>query len=222
MTAKFSATDIRALEAVLSGARFGTYLREAEGDRTIAAQLYLWNCAVSAEFYILLQYTELALRNAAVEAIEKEFGPNWHLNKGFVRSLPRHKKGYQPRDDLESTAQRLPTAGKVVAELKFAFWKNVYVVGQDRRLWIPHLRTVLPGSDGAWSVSRVREEIHKDLEVVRRLRNRVAHHEPIFGRALQKDFDLLAKLIGYRSPTVARMVLDSCRVPDLLASKPSA
>lgn len=39
----------------------------------------------------------------------------------------------------------MSTAGKVVAEQKFAFWEKTFIVGQDARLWTPHLHAAFPG-----------------------------------------------------------------------------
>ena len=136
MPHNFTVQQILDLEAVLSPPRFGTYLRETGGDRHKAMELYCWNTDISAAFYVMLQFCELAIRNGAVEAVEAEFGANWHLNRGFVYTLPKLNKGrgYQPQTDLQTCARRFPTAGKVVAELKFAFWQSLFVKGQQVRI----------------------------------------------------------------------------------------
>jgi hypothetical protein len=51
------------------------------------------------------------------------------------------------------------------------------------------------------------------------LRNRIAHHEPIFNRNLALDHDKLCGLIGYIEPEATAWVIDHSRVPTLLGMK---
>lgn len=184
--------------------------------------LHCWNTDVSAALYVILQLCELSVRNGTVEAIEKVFGPNWHLNRGFGHTLPVLKggKGYQPKADLRACASRLPTAGKVVAELKFAFWQYMFVQGQDKRIWLPHFALSFPGFDAKMTIEQARASVHDDIEKIRHLRNRIAHHEPIFARNLQEDRDRVLRLIAWRRPTVARWLANVESVTKLLAARP--
>lgn len=202
MPSPFTTQQILDLEAVLSPPRFGTYLREAGGDRHKAMDLYCWNTDISAAFYVMLQFCELAIRNGAVEAVEAVFGPNWHLNRGFAYTLPvlRGGRGYQPRDDIQACAVRLPTAGKVVAELKFAFWQHLFVRGQQARIWDTHLAHAFPGYDKTLTPAQARARMFDHIEKIRRLRNRIAHHEPIFARNLREDRDRIRQIIDWRRP----------------------
>lgn len=222
MAHSFTGQQLLDLEAVLSPPRFGTYLREMGGDRHRAMELYCWNTDVSAAFYVMLQFCELAIRNGAVEAIEAEFGPNWHLNRGFGFTLPtlRKGKGYQPRDDLQQVARRMPTAGKVVAELKFAFWQSVFVRGQDKRIWNKHLATVFPGYDKTLTVAEARAELHVAADSIRKFRNRIAHHEPVFARRLEQDRDRIRQVIEWRRPGTAKWLDSIEQVTPLLALRP--
>ena len=218
----FSTQQILDLEAVLSPPRFGTYLREMKGDRHHAMGLYCWNTYISAAFYTILQFCELSVRNGAVEVIESVFGPNWHLNRGFGYTFPvlRGGRGYQPRDDLKTCAARLPTAGKVVAELKYAFWQHLFVKGQQARIWDPHLASVFPGYDTTLTLGQARAQLFDDIEKVRKLRNRIAHHEPIFTRNLAEDRDRILRLIAWRRPGTAGWVATIEEVSALIASRP--
>lgn len=222
MSRSFTSTQIAALEAVLSAPRFAKYLQATGADRHRAMQLYCWNADISAAFFLTLQFCELAVRNGAVEVLEKEFGQTWHLNRGFYNTLPtlRGGKGYQPRDDVQSLAGRLPTPGKVVAELKFAFWQYLFVKGQDARLWTPHFAAAFPGYDQSLTIKQARAVMHQDIEHIRRFRNRIAHHEPIFYRNLSEDFSRIRKLIEWRSPDAAVWLDGAEHVTTLIAQKP--
>lgn len=217
----FSADELRELPYVISEPRFATYLQAMENDREAALQLYRWNLLVSSAFVVPLQVCEVAARNAVVEAIEAVHRGTWPWSNGFIRSLPRARKGYCAVRNLQEVAARLPTAGKVVAELNFAFWEKILTVGQDARLWEPHLHTVFPALDEAKPVSVLREEAHSALRHVRKFRNRIAHHEPIFTRDIAAEYAKVHDIIYWRSPVAAAWMDRTQGVTALIGAKPT-
>jgi hypothetical protein len=219
----FTPAIINDLETIISPPRFGTYIRETSGDRDRAMQLYCWNSDVSSAFYHMLQFCELTIRNAAVEAIEAEFGRNWHLSRGFKHTLPvpsQRSRRYYAITDLENCASRLRTAGKVVAELKFAFWQSLFVSPLDARLWDKHLAGIFPGLPGPVWVPKIRAKLYNDIETIRKLRNRIAHHEPIFARNLAEDHQRIREIILWRRASAAHWLDGVEQVTGLLAVRP--
>ncbi|WII95213.1 hypothetical protein LU276_09505 [Moraxella haemolytica] len=67
----------------------------------------------------------------------------------------------------------------------------------------------------------MRTEVFDNLEKIRKLRNRIAHHEPIFNRNLQGDYKRIIKIIGYCSQDTAEWVKSWQRVVELLKIKPT-
>jgi hypothetical protein len=216
----FSADELRELPLVISAPRFATYLQAMGNDREAALSLYRWNLLVSAAFIVPLQVCEVAARNAVVEAIEAVHGGAWPWSSGFIRSLPRARQGYCAVRNLQEVAARLPTAGKVVAELNFAFWEKILTAGQDARLWNPHLRAVFPALNPAKSVSMLRGEAHSALRHVRKFRNRIAHHEPIFTRDMAVEYAQVHDIIHWRSPVAATWMDQTQGVTALIGAKP--
>lgn len=208
------------LEAVLSPPRFATYVRACDGDRSRGMALYCWNTEVAAALYTPLKFAEIAVRNAAIEAIVPEFGLDWHASRGFQFTLPKQVGRMTPRADLQNLARRHRTAGAVAAELKFAFWQQLFVLAQDPRLWDSHLRSVFPGIPANLTVAEAREQIHGHLQTIRSLRNRIAHHEPIIRRDLAGDLAAATTLIGWRRPSVAAWIGSIETVSSLLAERP--
>ncbi len=90
----------------------------------------------------------------------------------------------------------------------------------DARIWDVHLLNVMPGLDRNKTVAALRKSLFDELEAVRRLRNRIAHHEPIFNRNLSDDFDLIIKITTYRSKETADWITAHQQVQGLLESKP--
>ncbi|WP_375454741.1 hypothetical protein [uncultured Methylobacterium sp.] len=116
----------------------------------------------------------------------------------------------------------MPTAGKVVAELKFAFWEKIFSAGQDARLWIPHMRTAFPAVDPVKPIPVLRAEAYDALWHVRKLRNRIAHHEPIFTRDIAVEYARIHDIISWRSPVAAAWMDRTQGVTALIGAKPIA
>lgn len=218
----FSHAELQELPSVISAPRFATYLQAMGNDRERALALYEWNLDLSSALIVPLQVCEVAVRNGIAEAIEAVHGANWPRNNGFIRSLPRPKRrtDYDPASDLTSCAARLATTGKIVAELKFAFWERVFTAGQDSRIWNAHFRTYFPGAPAGQSIAQCRATAYADLRIIRALRNRIAHHEPIFTRNIADDYQRIHDMIAWRSQTAAAWMDNKQSVLALLPHRP--
>jgi len=199
----FTPEEIHSLPAVLSAPRFATYLAEKASDKHAALELYRWNMELSAAFLVPLQICEVSVRNSIVTAIEATYGANWPLEKGFVISLRNPPWGYSPRRDLTELAAKLPTSGKIVAELKFIFWERMFTRSHDAAIWNPHFRTAFPNADDTKTVQQLRAEGFDKLQKVRDLRNRIAHHEPIFRRSIQEEYQRIRAIVAWTDQTAA-------------------
>jgi len=134
--------------------------------------------------------------------------------------FPERQADYDPQRNLRTVAWRQPTVSKVVSELNFAFWEKVFTQGQDSRIWDAHLRTVLPGIPTGLTVAQARAKIFLDLERIRKFRNRIAHHEPIFARNLPSEYASIRGLVEYRRPDAANWLDKVERVSGLIAIRP--
>ena len=219
-TMPFTPQEIHSLPTVLSAPRFATYLAEKASDKEAALELYRWNMEVSAAFFVPLQICEVSVRNSIVSAIENTYGANWAWEKGFEISLRNPQRGYSPRRDLTDLAHRLPTAGKIVAELKFVFWERMFTLSHDKTIWSSQLMTVFPNADPAKTVQQLRGEGFDKLQKVRDLRNRIAHHEPIFRRNVQQEYDRIRSIVAWTDVTTANWLDKVEAVTAMIATKP--
>lgn len=162
---------------------------------------------MSAALMAPLHICEVVIRNAASEAIERVYGPRWPWQIGFEQSLPSPRTGYNPQRDLQNARSRVVTTGKAIPELKFVFWQKLFTSRHDQRLWDPFLRQVLPNLAPAKTVAQLRQEVYNDLEQIRALRNRIAHHEPVFARNLQDGLKRIVTLIWYRAKETANWMM---------------
>lgn len=224
-----SITTIQAVKQSLSLARIGTY--EAVLDATgvpitsrQALKLYAWNAQVSAAFLAPLHICEVVIRNAVADTLEAVYGQQWPWSAGFAQSLPAHQSGYSQINDVMFARQANATTGKVIPELKFAFWEKMFTARHDNRLWIPHLARIFhglpPGPNSKKAIGQYRLAIYNELAHIRALRNRIAHHEPIFERDLATDFKRISELIALRCPITAEWMTQNQQAPALIAARP--
>ena len=174
------------LSASLSPARLSTYLTAVGGDADQAIRLHVWNTAISAAFYGPLQSLEVTLRNALDQQLAKMFGPAW-------MDAPACPLDAYGRWCIETAKRELSKAhadlapSRIVAALSFGFWVSLLSPGgqlswpsgpsahYEMTLWRPVLRLAFPYASGS------RKAVHRPINTLRTLRNRIAHHEPIFG-----------------------------------------
>ena len=83
-------------------------------------------------------------------------------------------------DDRSNARQRAITVatGQVIAQLTMFFWKRLYSDDYEQALWRTALKRVFPNK------SLKRATIAAQLERIYQTRNRIAHHEPVYGRRL--------------------------------------
>lgn len=212
-----------AVKRALSADRLGTYENAvAKLDaRSTPLDLYLWNARISAAFLIPLHIGEVVIRNAVSDALTRIHGPRWPWVQGFADSLPSPANGYNPRRELLRAAARCANGtSQIIPTLSFVFWQKMFTQRFDVRVLARCMGAVLPGADTAAPRHVTRAHIHNDLEQIRRLRNRIAHHEPIFARALGEDFAAIQRIVGLRCTRTADWMAGHEAVTPLLRNRP--
>ena len=212
-----------AVKGIISTARMGRYeaaMHTSAVPDVSALELYTWNAQVSAALMAPLHICEVSIRNAVHEALEATYGPRWPWDANFERSLPSGTY-YDPQRDLRTVRARQPTTGKVIPELKFAFWQKMYTRRHDVRLWNLQLPRLFPNLNYQLRPATLREHIYNDLEQIRELRNRVAHHESILLRNLTDDLAKIAGLVSARCAITAAWLQTHQQVSALIALKPA-
>lgn len=213
---------IQNLRKYLSEERFGPYLEASHGNASLALRLYAWNVAASAAMYGPLQVLEVTLRNAIHLRLAERFGGDWYdrldgvLATGCLDRIADAKRSVQ----FQKTAV---SSGRVVASLPLGFWVSLLGPGGRRTdgrranyemaLWRPCLRSAFRHHE---SLSRKRA--HAALDGLRKLRNRIAHHEPIFRRNLGADYRRILTVIGWMSPDAAQWAQRHSRMDDVLST----
>lgn len=181
-----------ALDRAVAPERFGTYLRGAGGDEGAARALYVWDRDLAAAVLADVAIVEVALRNALNRELTGRYGPEWYRQDIGLDDRSRRQ--------LAQAWRRLPagrrTPGHVVAQLMFGFWTDLLDAGgtvgaapqqwraDHEGLWRTVLRHAFPGGrpEARDTGDRfTRSWVHTQVRTVHTLRNRAAHHEPLFG-----------------------------------------
>ncbi|CUJ76141.1 hypothetical protein ACWV16_23860 [Achromobacter xylosoxidans] len=108
-----------------------------------------------------------------------------HLDMLIPGSLPAGtgKMAHQRLVALRQEQIGIPV-GQIMTQLTFFFWKRLYSKDYANVLWTP-LKNVFPNK------RLTRAEIATQLERLYQSRNRIAHHEPIFGRRLRETLEAI-------------------------------
>ena len=204
---QYSGEVLAELESTLSRERLSTYLRAVpDADKEQAVCLYVWNIALSSAFYGVLQGLEVALRNAMHKRLSAAYGGAWYENRRIGLDDRCTERIQRVKERLAQSGRERVTPPQVVAGLSFGFWvallgQGGYIAELNRKanyemtLWRPALRHAFPRRR-----SLNRKQAHAALEQLRILRNRIAHHEPIFNRDHVNDYGLILEITGWISP----------------------
>lgn len=211
----FEYTDERAagLIEAMSPTRFATYLAAA-GTETAALKLYTWNTAAPSAFYGPLQTLEVTLRNAVHGAPSTSRGARWFDDGQLLRPAEIRMVG-DATQHLHDLGKQ-PTPGRAVAELSYGFWVALFANAYDTTIWRTDLHKLFTPR------AKNRHGLHDTLDRLRTLRNRIAHHEPIFQRKLEDDYRRIRNIVGFLSlPTLAWLDHHST-VPSTISVAPGA
>jgi hypothetical protein len=196
------AADIVALTQAISPARLSTYLRRTHGNARRALDLYAWNIEAGAALYPVLQVNEVALRNAVNHALVSQFGADWPYSQGFLRNLPRPE-----RETFEHGRRKLernfPGAraetGDVVAAQSYWFWVMLLSSRFEQRIWSREFPASFPSAPRRID----RELVHDRADAIRRLRNRIAHWEPLLDYDLVGAHQRASSMVRWISPATS-------------------
>lgn len=209
-----------AVARLLTEERLGRYVR-AGGSEQAGWDLYVWNSQMCSVYLEALSWVEVGLRNATADQMDQlrrstepegewldprtEWFSPW-FQIGSVKNLKQARSQALRGGDA-------PVAGRVVAELTFGFWVRLYSRHYEASLWTPALRHAFPPK-------MARSTVHDRLLVLQRLRNRVAHHEPVFEQNHAGNIERIIETISWLDESFARAVEPELRFPAVLARRP--
>jgi hypothetical protein len=237
-------SDASLLVHALSYQRLSNYRRffGATSDAEVMG-VYQWNEELSAAFFRTIALVEIVLRNKFHRAMSLFYGAvgtsdslDWYMyvslnpaSRDKIKKMTHQRRGKQivPRDPL-------PSPDAVISALTFGFWPHLLDLKTDifqRDInWGEILVKVLPGhrqqQPSYWRKLKHRDALFCRLELCDVLRNRIAHHEPIWklgpllseSRARRNKTRIIqASALHNPSEALSRLALLYTRITELLA-----
>ena len=224
MQPTFPASDADTADFVasVSKPRLSKYLTEANGQIAHAIQLYHWNSQLSQSLYLNLQTWEVSLRNKLNQFLIYKYNSNWPYSQVALRNFSK-KDNSRLIEAIErqKTAHRTnkPTSDQIVSDLSAGFW--VSQLGRSYDIpyrWRDNLKWRIFTNNQAIS----REDALEKCSDLLDLRNRVAHHEPIFLMplsVLKTDIDLI---LAAMNPATASFMVSACSFDVIWNARPRA
>lgn len=194
---------------LLTSDRLTSYLIETKGNLPSAIRLYEKNTRLSEALYGVLQGCEVALRNSIHTTLAMGIGKaDWYDHVGL---------GTREREMVDSAKENVKkfgkkvTPGRVVAELTMGFWIRLLSREYEKGLWVKHLYKAFPHYR-----KPDRFQIFARFDEIRKLRNRVAHHEPIFKRDGIIEYTRVMEAVGWMCPVTSAWIDTHNNFPRLI------
>lgn len=205
---------IASLTASLSAPRFAPYLQKANGNEAVAFELYLYNANLASSFLFPLSVAEVTLRNAIDGVLMQSYGADWHQNNVFRTAVLTP----QSLGALDKAIERARNGnrGKVIAELTFDFWSNLF-----RKEYADLWRTKANISFPCLKHGEGRREIQYLVKDINYFRNRVAHHEPILDLNVADLHLKIIRLVELRCKDTADWMRYHSTVGAVMRTRPS-
>ncbi|RFA10824.1 hypothetical protein B7R54_17630 [Subtercola boreus] len=221
------------LYRLLSAARMRPYLTETGDHRKNALALYRWNMAIAGAFYQGLHVFEIALRNS-VDVQLRIWNATQSDNGGHRFDSEWCKR---PSDLLvrliggdlgaarERAAVALKATGKsrninhddIVAQTSLGTWRFLLPSRTDPGkavLWQNCTRHAFP------NLVRPVGQLVDAVESVYRLRNRIAHLEPVFAVNLEAKWKNMHTVLEDIDMSTAEWFVSTSPIPNILARRP--
>jgi len=226
-----------AVFSALSTERMSTYLVAANNDRDQALALYRWNTVLSGALYETLGIVEVVLRNAINDQFVHWCTQAHGHDRWFVAvtapRIDRNGATIDPllRDDQSvdkiqramhecATGRQIEasdlTPGMITSQLTFGFWTRLFHK-DNTDVWPLFHRAFPHHPDGAKVNLRT---LHRPLSQLGRIRNRVAHHEPLLRERIDRHHRTALELVRWVSPDAHYWLNQYCRVITTLQERP--
>lgn len=176
------------------------------GDMEKALEFHLWNTELGESLHLPIQLFELLYRNALNDQLTAHHGLAWYdtlypqLGTGFQGKINAAK------DELKKQRRSPIQPPDVIALLTFGNWVVLLDRRYDRLLWKFCLYNAFPNRPSGFT----RQVAKSAMERIKGLRNRIAHHEPIYHRPLDQDLAFIINVASWICPDTASWIDYHC------------
>lgn len=182
-------------EYILSPKRMERYLKACNGRKRKAMKLYNENINLAKEVYVVVNYFEVALRNAIDRQLKLALGEDWlrdAVMPGGIFDNPKchdsYKIIYARYNSLNRSEEY--THSKLLSSLEFGIWRYMFSPSQYKATGQVLLR-IFPNKPKSSPLMQYNNVyFFNELNYVNALRNRIAHHEPICFSPKRNNVDI--------------------------------
>ncbi|WP_288792379.1 Abi family protein [uncultured Corynebacterium sp.] len=185
--------------------------------------LYLWNAQLAKAFLEDIEHFEVLLRNWIDRCVAKAWGERWYDNINSPSNPAGLNFNSIDKRGIAKAKRRVgeadPPPGRVIAELTLDFWVHIF----DNR----HSATIHPKLISAIKHRHSIEEFAGEIQIVYRLRNRCAHHEPLVkadriveAENVDRALRAIEDVTSWISPDAGRWIMGNSRVRGVYARRP--
>lgn len=178
---------------VISQKRADAYRLSKDENDIAILERYINNIKVSEAFYPLLDFFEISLRNRINNVFVEDFGDDWLLDNDFFDNETQN--AVQEVVDRLIKKRKSAINYRLVAELNFGFWSNLFN-NKYHVIWQQEKRMGRVFVNDRYDIKTV----NRELEILRKFRNRVFHFETIYNHQPERCYGLLYKYIASMSP----------------------
>lgn len=217
--------DYQRIIEAFSPARMANFLSEANGDPEKSLELYQWSQSMASAAWTIISHLEVLLRNAIDRELSTKYGDRGTRIPWFLRHdvlLPEDREAALKIMSGLSGVEL--TADQVIAHTWFGFWRRLFS-DSYAKLWETCLYRVFRGDEqGTESKYKPcfpsRKDVSRELEAVRKFRNRVAHHEPLIHVRIPTEINRLLSLARAISPEAAAWMSNRTFWKEMYARRP--
>lgn len=193
------------LKAFISAPRYARYSDNDTLSIEEATRLYIWNLSVSQALIPFLHFWEIGLRNRLSAFFTYKYGKDWIYNDNkIIRNLPVNIRSILIESRCRQQANlghgTKPSQNAIIADTSAAFWALQFQERHFYHNWKYNLRRVFPYID------RIEQtDVNRICQLALTLRNRIAHHEPIYRLDLTTQKAEIYWLIAAMCPDTAAL-----------------
>jgi hypothetical protein len=220
--------NLEAVAATLSPERLTKYMARTGHNVAKALELYIWNQEIGAALTVTLSQFEVCLRNQIAKVLVNAYGEAWHTkarlryhNQDTTTEFEKaHERGRKARNGFD------PAAGDFIAGSDFNLWRELCKPLYAGVFWGKRVQLAFPHAPAGKERDTL-VQVHRRVDLLLKLRNRIAHHEPIIGSNLEPIGEKLrdrhrdmAELLGWMDPNFAHWMAARNRFNEVMSACP--
>lgn len=199
-----------------SDKRMAPYLQEFPSEPICALETYMWNTKISAQFWQVIGFTEIALRNRIDQQLSRRSTDpkySWFRDPKIVRPGSLIARKVANASDLLLRSGKDITHERLLTELNLSFWQQL-VSRANRNLWPDISRGfIAPKTITPDAFAELVEEFHQ-------FRNRIAHHNKIWHLDLYREYLVMIEILERIEPQFSAFVMKEVEILDLIDEQP--